>query len=462
MGPRKLFGTDGVRGIVNSDLTPEVVLRLSLAIGTVFGPGSRIVVGSDARAGSGFVTKLVVGGLMSTGAKVYEAGLVPTPALQYYVKTEGFDGGVMVTASHNPPEYCGIKVVMADGVEAPSEVEEEIERVYQEGGFRRAQWRQVPQDSTRVHDVVERYVDGVVSLVDVDRIRKLGIKVVVDPANSVGALSTPKLLRALGAGVVTVNGDLSPVPSRNPEPSQDNLGYLMEAVRATGASFGVAHDGDADRAIFVADDGRYVPGDISAVLLCSHIAENRGERSPPRVVTAVSSTTLVSKLLSRYGIEVIWTRVGSIVISRTMMRIGAIAGFEENGGFMYPRHQYVRDGAMALALMAELLSYEDAPLSNLLDALPRRYVVKKRVYVDRAALPRVYERVKELFRGAEFVEVDGIKAITERFWFLVRPSGTEPLVRVFVEAETEELANEVLKGLVDVFVEVYGSEVRIA
>lgn len=459
---KRLFGTDGVRGVVNTELTPEMVLKLAMAVGTYFGPGSRVVVGSDSRAGRSSLTRVVVGGLLSTGVKVFEAGLTPTPALQHYVKTRGFDGGVMITASHNPPEYSGVKVVMADGVEAPREVEEEIERIFYESRFRRVGWQDLSYDAVKVYDVVESYVDAVVGLVDGDSIRRAGLKVVVDPANNVGTLTTPKILRRLGVKVLTINSDISHIPSRNIEPSPENVRDLIDTVRATNASFGVAHDGDADRAIFIANDGRYIPGDYSAVLLCEHIVKNRGERHPPRVVTAVSSTTLVGSMLSKYGIEVVWTRVGSIIIARTMMKVGAIAGFEENGGFMYPRHQYVRDGGMSLALMAELLSVERVSLSELLDRLPKRFVVKRRVYIDKSVLPEVYERIKTVFSGLEFVEVDGIKAISNSFWFLVRPSGTEPLVRVFVEAESEEVANQILKEVLDIFREVVGSEVRTA
>lgn len=462
MSSKRLFGTDGVRGVVNVDLTPEVVLRLALAIGTYFRPGSRLVVGSDVRAGNSFLTKIVIGGLISTGVKVVNAGLAPTPALQFYVKSRGFDGGIVVTASHNPPEYSGIKVVMPDGVEAPRKVEEELEEIYYESRFRRVSWREVSGDATRVYDVIDHYLNNIVELVDKERIRKSGLKVVVDPANNVGALATPKLLRTLGVRVVVINGDLSYTPSRSPEPAPENIEDLISVVKAVGADLGVAHDGDADRAIFVADGGLYIPGDLSALLLCKHIVENRREVTPPRVVTAVSSSTLVSKALSAYGIEVVWTKVGSIIISRTMMELGAIAGFEENGGFIYPKHQYVRDGAMSLALMVELLSYEKTSLSSLIETLPKRYIVKKRVYVGRELLPRVYEEIRNRFSEVEFIDVDGLKGISSRYWFLVRPSGTEPLVRVFVEADSQQLVNEVLKELLDIFMEVYGSEVRVA
>lgn len=459
---RKLFGTDGVRGVVNVDLTPELALSLSLAVGTYFKPGSRVLVGYDTRAGNTFLVPVVVGGLVSTGVKVYDGGLAPTPAIQYYVRKAGFDGGVVVTASHNPPEYSGIKVVMADGIEAPREVEEEIEEILRESRFRRVPWRELSHGVTRVSDVIEKYVDGVLELVDSERIRRSGLRVAVDPANSVGALSTPKLLRKLGVRVATLNGELSPVPSRDPEPSPENISDLVRYVQSSGVDLGVAHDGDADRAIFVADGGTVLPGDSSAVLLCQHIVENRGERVPPRVVTAVSSSTIVERVLSEYGIEVVWTRVGSIVIARTMLSLGAIAGFEENGGFMYPRHQYVRDGAMAVALMLELMSYSRRRLSELASNLPRRYVIKRRVYAPREVLPEVYGKLRSRFPRAKVIDVDGIKLIGDDFWVLVRPSGTEPLIRVFVEGVSEEVAGSLFKEVLEIFKEVCGCEVRTA
>ncbi len=459
---RRLFGTDGVRGVVNVDLTPELALSLSMAIGTYFKPGSRVLVGYDTRAGNTFLVPVVVGGLVSTGVKVYDGGLAPTPAIQYYIKEAGFDGGVVVTASHNPPEYSGVKVVMADGIEAPREVEDEIEGILRESRFRRVSWNELSRGVTKVSDVVTRYVEGILELVDNDRIRRSDFRVAVDPANSVGTLATPTLLRRLGVKVVTVNGELSSIPSRNPEPSPENIVDLVRYVQSSGVDMGVAHDGDADRAIFVADGGIVVPGDSSAVLLCQHIVENRGEREPPRVVTAVSSSTIVEEVLGRYGIEVVWTRVGSIVIARTMLSLGAVAGFEENGGFMYPRHQYVRDGAMAVALMLELLSYSGRRLSKLVNYLPRRYIIKRRVYAPKELLPEVYEELRRRFPKARVVDVDGVKVIGESFWILVRPSGTEPLIRVFVEGESEKVTGDLFKEVLEILKEVCGCEVRTA
>ncbi len=449
----KLFGTDGVRGVVNEWLTPERALRLSLAIGTYLGEGARVLVGRDARAGNNFITQIVIGGLISTGVKVYYAGYTPTPALQYYIKSiGGFDAGVMITASHNPPEYSGIKVIASDGVELPHEEERNIERIYYEEKFRRVPWNRLYKDYEVVTDVNEHYINGVLSHVDKDKIASKGFKVVVDAANNVASLTTPELLKRLNVRVIGLNTELSSIPNRYPEPVPENLGDASKAVTSLGADFGVAHDGDGDRAIFIDDLGRVISGDRSAVLLCKHIVSNKGLNMPKRVVTAVSSSTIIEDVLKEFGVEVLWTKVGSITIARTMMKLGAMAGFEENGGFMYPPHQYVRDGAMALALMLEFLSYEGKRLSELINELPRRYIIKTKVPLRvREEANKAIEEVRRVFgKGRRVIDIDGVKIIDPKFWILVRPSGTEPILRIFVEAEDEESTRKILNEVLSI------------
>jgi len=454
---RKLFGTDGVRGIVNEWFTPERALRLGLAIGSYFSEGAEIAVGRDARAGNEFMVRAVIAGLISSGVRVYDAGLLPTPALQYNIRRRWFDGGVMITASHNPPEYVGVKVILGDGVEAPRDVEAEIEKAYWEERFRRVEWKSLGERVRKLDDAIEFYVDGIVSQVDEEIIRNREWKIVVDAANNVGALATPKVLRRLGAKVLTINSDLSHIPFREPEPLPNTLSDTSRIVTAVGADFGVAHDGDADRAIFIDDRGRVMPGDRSAALLCKHIAQTR-PGLPRRVVTAVSSSTIIEEYLRSSGIEVVWTRVGSIVIARKMMEIGALAGFEENGGFMFPPHQYVRDGAMTTALMLEFLARERVKLSDAYDTLPRRYLIKDKVPLpSKDVVPRILEEVKSLLEGARFIEVDGVKAIWDGNWVLVRPSGTEPVLRIFVEAPTKEEATKLLRKIKSAITKVLGA-----
>lgn len=433
---------------MNRELTVELALKLGLSIGTWFGSGARILVGRDVRAGGDAILHAVVAGLEASGCKVYLAGYVPTPALQYAVRRHGFDGGVMVTASHNPPQYNGIKVIAADGVEVPREAEREIEDIFFNERWRLEDWPRLTHDARPWPDVIDEYVDAVVSMVDSEAIRRRGFRVVVDAANSVGALATPKVLQKLGVKVYTVNSDLNPLfPGREPEPTPETLRETARLVTTLNADLGVGHDGDADRAIFIDERGVVWWGDRSGALLAAHVAERHPEL-PKRVFTGVSSSVLVEEYLRNYNVDVVWTPVGSVVISRMLMREGGVAGFEENGGYMHPLHQPVRDGAMTTALFLELMAHERASASQLFERLPRYYAVKTKVPMPREKALQVVEEVKKRYAGRRMVTIDGVKVFGDGWWFLVRPSGTEPVLRIMVEARDPETAKKLAEELV--------------
>ncbi len=451
----RLFGTDGVRGIVNTELTVDLALRLGQAIGTFFGEGARILMGRDVRSGGEMLARVVAGALISTGVKVYDAGLTPTPALQYIVKHDGFDGGVMITASHNPREYNGIKVIASDGIEVPRDKERVIEDIFFEQRFHRVDWRSLAETVYPYPFVNEKYVKAVVSHVDRELIAKRGFRVLIDPANSVGAITSPWVAKLLGAKPITINGHLDPwFPGRNPEPTPETLVETSRVVKAVGADMGIAHDGDADRAIIIDDKGRVQWGDRTAALLCRFLAGKHPDL-PRRVYTAISSSIVIEDVLRKLGIEVVWMKVGSVDISRRLAAEGGLAGFEENGGFMYPLHHPVRDGAMTLALMLQLMAEERRPLSELYDELPQYHLIKTKIPMSRDKALRVVERVKEEFRGAgHMITIDGVRVNAEDYWFLVRPSGTEPLLRIMLEAKTREKAEEILSRIKSIAEEV--------
>jgi phosphomannomutase/phosphoglucomutase len=440
----RLFGTDGVRGVVGSELNPLFIARLAYAIGSYFGEGSRLLVGSDYRYGNDAIKRIVEGSLLLAGLKVYDAGYAPTPAIQYVVKTQGFDGGVMITASHNPPEYSGVKVIGPTGIEIDRDEERVVEEIYWTERFRFASWRSIADRVEEYPYVLDMYVDAVVREVDSERISRRGFKVLVDPANNVGSLTTPRILKRLGAKPIVINGNLDASPARYPEPTPDTLVETARLVKIYGCDIGVAHDGDADRAIFIDNEGRVQWGDRSAPLLIKHLVLNRGERG--RVFTGVSSSTIVEEVLKPLGVEVVWLKVGSVDIAHAMRRAGdALCGFEENGGFMYPRHQFVRDGGMSTALFLELLAWENKSASTLFDELPRLYVLKTKYRMSRDQALKVVEFVKEEFKGERMITIDGVKVIHNDYWVLVRPSGTEPLLRVMIEAKSEELVRIILE-----------------
>jgi len=451
-----LFGTDGVRGLI-TELTPELVVRLAEAIATYFPPGSRLLVGRDVRAGGEAYARIISGTLLYFGVKVYDAGLTPTPALQYAVKTLGFDGGVMVTASHNPREYNGIKVIGPDGIELDRNREKELEEIFWEGRFRSIDWKAISHSIEPYRIVNQVYVDGVVEKVDKELIASRKLRILIDPANSVGALTTPEIAKRLGVEYLVLNGSLdSRFPSRNPEPTPENIFETAQVVKSLGLDLGVAHDGDADRSIFIDNLGRVQSGDRTASLLAKYLKTERGEHG--KVYTAVSSSMVIEDVMKDIGVEVVWLKVGSVDIAHAMKKGGdALCGFEENGGFMYPPHQYVRDGGMTLALFLEMLAMFKTTPSELYDSLPYYYSVKTKYKMGRDKALLVVERVKEEFKTERLITIDGVKVVGRDYWVLVRPSGTEPLLRVMLEARSESDAKSIFERI-DKIVKEAGTE----
>lgn len=434
---KRLFGTNGIRGIVNEELTPEFVVEIAEAVGTFFGQG-KILLGYDSRKSNTMLTNAVTSGLLSTGCRVYDVGMVPTPCLQYAVKNHGMDGGVMITASHNPPEYNGMKVMGKDGVEISSQQEEEIEDVFFEKSFRFVDWSNIAKKYV-LPSVLDEYREAVLKHVDVDRIRRRHFHIVVDGGNGVGSLVTPYLARDLGCKVTTINGEIDgSFPGRLPEPRPENLQNLSVTVTSVGADIGVAFDGDADRSIFVDEKGDIQWGDRSFALVEQDFLDaNPGEK----VVTPVSSSQVVKDVAEKSGGELIWTKVGSTVVSHTMKRVKAKLGGEENGGIFFGPHQPVRDGAMAIALFLNVMAKTERMLSDLFGSLPQYFLYKDKVECPAEKKNSVLE---DLYREVEHLNperIDGVK-----LWFsdnssvLIRPSGTECIYRFYAEARTRERA----------------------
>jgi phosphomannomutase/phosphoglucomutase len=436
---KKLFGTNGVRGVVNKELTPQLVFELSLAIGAFFNKGE-VVLGRDGRQSSEAFVYLASAGLMETGCIVYDAGMLPTPALQWITRRSKVDGGVMITASHNPPEYNGIKVMDSDGVEVIREKEEIIERIYFNKEWQLSTWSEIGKKIDK-STMLEEYKESIKSFIDEEEVKAAKLKVVVDPGNGVGASVTPYLLRELGCKVLTINGNIDGAfPGRLPEPSLENISDLCAAVKAFKADFGVAHDGDADRAIFVDENGQPHWGDRTFALIEKiFLEENPGET----IVTPISSSKVIEEIAQLYNGKVVWTEVGSTIVSRRMQELNAKLGGEENGGVFYGPHIPVRDGAMAAALIANILSKTKKKLSQLLNEIPIYYSVKAKVECPNLIKQKVLDIIKEEAYGEKIETIDGVKIWPSKdSWILIRPSGTEPIYRLFAEAKTMEEAKK--------------------
>ena len=438
----KLFGTNGVRFRPGIDVDLQFVLVIAECIGTYFSEGD-VLVGRDGRLSGEPLSLLATSGLMSSGRNVGETGVIPTPALQFATRALGYKGGVMVTASHNPPEYNGIKVMGADGVEIPRLDEQKIEHVYRDHSIRRANWSEVgtarPEPSA-----IRLYLQGIVSKVNSKLISGRKFSVVVDPGNGAQSLAAPELLDMLGCKVISINSIVDGrFPARGPEPTPSTLNDLSAAVRASGADLGVAYDGDGDRAIFCDETGFVYWGDQTGSLLADYLLD----RNPgATIVTPVSSSQVVEIVAAKHRGKVVRTRVGSVDVSRTIMERDAFFGFEENGGCIYPAHIAVRDGGMATALMLECLAAKGTTFSRAIAvAFPRFFQAKTKIPVDPAKVRTVMKAIEKQASG-KVERVDGVKVWTdEKTWALIRPSGTEPIVRIFCESDSEEKVNAVLR-----------------
>ncbi len=440
----RLFGTNGVRGIVNSEeMDPLFAMRLGMAIGTFMkGP---VMIGTDARTSNEMIESACASGLMATGCNVLDCGILPTPTLQYAVKTGKVAGGVVITASHNPPEFNGIKAIDKDGTEMSRENEEAIEKIYHEGAFVRSDWIRIGRLAAHA-TAIERYIGGIISKVDVAAIRRANLRVAVDCSNGAASLVTPRLLERLGVRYVTLNADPNGAfPGHNSEPTPENTKDLVELVRSGKFDFGLVHDGDADRTIFIDENGRYLYGDRSLAIVAKHVCSQKKGRL---VVTTVGGSMCIEDAVRMAGGSVIYTKVGSPIVARTMMEKGGVFGGEENGGLIFAEFQYCRDGAMAAAKMLEIVALE-GKLSELNDRIPQYCQCKVKTACPDEKKQKVLTELASSAKGREVDTTDGVKIFFDEGWVLLRPSGTEPIFRIFSESKTmakaEQLAEDYKK-----------------
>ena len=441
-----VFGSSGVRGVAGEELTPRDVMRVAQAAGSVL-EGTRIAIARDTRTtGRGFVNA-AASGLTGLGFDVDRLGVAPTPALQACCEAEGIPG-VMITASHNPPMYNGVKLIGSDGVELTRDVLDRIEGELT-GEPANVAWDRVGTDR-RVESARRRYREDVAGSVDRERIAAADLTVVIDPGHGAGSLVSPDLFRELGCQVHTVNAQPDGhFPGRNPEPVAANLEELRQYVAATDADLGIAHDGDADRAMFVDEHGAHIEGSsMLAALAAAELSAGDG------VVSAVNASQRLVDVVEQADATLSLTPIGSTYIVsriRELQAAGtrvAVAG-EGNGGILFPDYRIARDGAYTAARVCELLAERAA--SELVAPYGDYHKVQQNLAVDseahREAMLSGVETHAES-AAADLDTTDGWRLDYGDGWVLARPSGTEPVVRVYAEARTHDRAAELADQLV--------------
>jgi len=427
---KRLFGTNGVRGVTGKDMTPELALTIGKSLGLM--RKGRIAVGRDTRTSGETLCNALKAGLLATGCDVDDCGILPTPALQYIVR-DGYAGGAMITASHNPPEYNGVKIIEPDGTEMGDDETIRLEELIFGPALPLVPWDHVGKERQLPH-LLGQYIEGIIHKFPGSPGK--GMTVVADPGSGPACITTAKILERLGCRVLTVNGVMDGTfPGRMPEPSVEGLKNLADLVVSSGASFGVAHDGDADRAVFVDENGQFVEENAEFAVVAQTICRQK----KGVVVTPVSSGQVIEETVRREGSTIRYTPVGSIYVARTMRSLiedgePVIFGGEGNGGLIFPDHQFCRDGGMTAAMMVSLLASSKKKLSELVGELPKRHIIKDKIAAKKRA--EILAALPSQYPDSRIDLTDGVKIFKDDAWALVRASGTEPIIRIIIDAKT--------------------------
>jgi phosphomannomutase len=431
--PPLMVGVSGIRGIIGESLTPRVVLDFAQAFGTLLG-GGRVALGRDTRPSGEMFSAAAAAGLIAAGCEVTQLGVVMTPTIARAICDGGYDGGVMMTASHNPAQWNGVKFLDRDGLAPSAERAREIAAIRDGRRLRAAKEDFAPLKAD--DQAGERHVDAVLAAVETELEPLRGMRVVLDSVNGAGCADSPALLAALGCEVLHLNGEPTGCFAHAPEPTAEHLAQLGEAVRQAGAAVGFAQDPDGDRLAIVDEQGSYIGEDYTLALAAEFVLSRR----PGPVAANLSTSRLVDAVAERYGVAVVRTPVGEAHVARAVRGTRCVIGGEGNGGVIDPRVVLVRDSLSAMSLVLQLMAATGRRISELVAGLPRYVMVKQKLDCPRERIEVAAAAVAGAFADQPVNRADGVRVDFEEGWVHVRASNTEPIVRIIAEAVDESAA----------------------
>ena len=432
----------GIRGIVGESLTPQLIIKFSEAFSTYIG-GGKIAVGSDTRPSAEMVKNAVFAGLLSCGASPLDLGILPIPSLQIYTREKNLDGAISITASHNPVEWNALKLIRKGGHYLYPYEAEELLDVYYQGRFQRVarpEKIEVERDPFIIHQ------EKIGGFIDKNLIKSKKIRVVVDPCGGAASPFVQDFLATLGAEVICVNCALTAGFPRNPEPIPENLRVLCEAVKEHGADVGFAQDADADRLAAVDENGIPVGEEYTLALAVDYYLQKK-EKSP--VVVNLSTSKIMEDVARRAGVDLFRSRVGEINVARMMEEKGAKIGGEGNGGIMVADVHTCRDSFAGMAYLLEYLASSGKKLSELKSELPDYHMIKHKVKASFREARVILKKISQEFKEGQAQVLDGLRVDYPDFWLHVRPSNTEPVVRIQVEGNSEESAKKAFQQIME-------------
>ena len=447
----------GIRGTigggVGDTLNPLDIVKFTSAYATFIRQSipkgnNTIVVGRDARISGEMVKNIVCGTLMGMGFDVLNIGLATTPTTELAVTMAGADGGIIITASHNPRQWNALKLLNNKGEFLTAEDGAKLLKIADKGDFTYADVDHLGH-YTEDDSFDQRHIDSVLALklVDADAIRKAGFKVVVDTVNSVGGVILPKLLDQLGVKYTMLNGQPTGDFAHNPEPLEKNLTEIMTEVKNGNYDMGIVVDPDVDRLVFICEDGKMFGEEYTLVSVADYVLS----QTPGNTVSNLSSTRALRDVTLKHGGQYTAAAVGEVNVTTQMKAVNAVIGGEGNGGVIYPESHYGRDALVGIALFLSNLAHKGCKVSELRATYPNYFIAKNRIDLTPSTdVDAILERVKELYKDEQVNDIDGVKIDFADKWVHLRKSNTEPIIRVYSEAATMGDADAIGKKLMQV------------
>ena len=439
MKPLKI-GITGVRGIVGETFTPELAVEFAQAFGTYL-DGGRILVCRDTRPSGPMIRSAVLSGLLAAGCEIIDLGVCPTPSMQLAVKWLEADGGIAITAGHNPWRWNALKFVRGDGLYLNPQQAEELLDIFHQGEFLKANWKTIKQ-SIDYADPIGKHIEALQRAFAVEAIRKRRLVVAVDCCNGACSVLSPRWLEVLGCEVLALNNNpAAPIPHA-PEPKPATMAQLCALVKAGHADIGFAHDADGERLGLVTDLGEPLSEEMTLVLA----ADIRLRKQPGTVVTNISTTQAIDCIASRHGGDVVRTPVGQTYISEGLLEHNGVLGGEGSGGITVPEVHLTHDSAAAIGLILEYLAQTPERVSDMVQHMPRLATLKHDVAIEPHRLYSVLQEFRAVVEqeGMTFDSIDGVKVTLPEGWVHVRASNTESIIRIIVESKEKTKALELL------------------
>ena len=441
-----IISASGVRGTIGSSLSPMEISRFATAFGTFIG-SQTVVVGRDTRTSGEMVKGSLISGLIATGCCTIDVGVCPTPTVLLMSKKIRAGGSVVITASHNPVDWNGLKLATKSGRLLSADAQRRFQEIYESEKVNLVSWDQLGSVET-VDSAIDYHIAQILELdwIDSGEIRQRSLKVAIDACNGAGSIISPMLLRRLGCEVIEINCTPNGIFPRSSEPDPEALKELCQVTKSEGAHLGLAHDGDADRLVLVSDQGVPLSSEYTYALIADFfVGQRKGD-----LVATVSTSLMLNDIADKYSVELHRTPVGVGHVIEKMEQVGATLGGEGTGGVIYPEILHTADGITSIAAILQLLASSHRSMTDLVSLMPRYWMDKKKIDTpSQDVADAVLDLALTAFANDDLDTTDGVKRVWDDKWVNIRKSGTEPVIRVFSEARSIQEAKNLCQSTVE-------------